>query len=306
MKVSIIIPSFNRADLIGETLDSIIAQSYTNWECLIIDDGSTDNSQQVYDEYKNRDVRFLFLNRPSAKIKGANACRNIGLENATGDYVVFFDSDDLMTPNHLEVKINGIHEHNTDYIITRTKFFNADLDYINRYYQFDKFQLTPYNYVAQKINWLTYDICIKAELAKSITFNENLQSGQEYNYFSKLVHRSVCGKFLDETVTLRRYHENSIRSQIEKKNILTQSYFNANWYTYKDLRLIAENRSLRVLMDRCVELVYKSKKVLLEDKIGFINEVFRMYKIKGIYFLMMLISLKFFSKGYWFKVQLMR
>src|SRR5690606_480254 len=183
--ISIIIPSYNRANLIGETLDSIIAQSCTQWECLVVDDGSTDATNIVIAEYAQKDKRIKLFKRPDTKPKGANACRNIGLQEAQGDYVVFFDSDDLMSENHLEVKANAIQKFNCDYVITKTQYFNYSNESIERNYQFDKFAITPFNYVTQKINWLTYDILIKKSLAKSICFNENLQSGQEYNYFSK-------------------------------------------------------------------------------------------------------------------------
>ena len=67
--------------------------------------------------------------------------------------------------------------------MTITAVWKPELD---DYYKFNQFKITPYNYISQKINWLTYDVCIKSKLAQLILFNEKLQSGQEYNYFSKL------------------------------------------------------------------------------------------------------------------------
>lgn len=299
--VSIIIPTYNRAHLIGETLDSILAQTYTNWECIIVDDGSTDDSENLIKKYQENDNRFTFLTRPNSKPKGGNTCRNIGLDTAKGDYIVFFDSDDLMTPDHLEIKVNGIQNYDCDYVITRTKFFNSDLNYMDSYYQFDKHEITPYNYVCQKINWLTLDIIIKSDLAKSLRFNENLQSGQEYNYFSKLVHYSCNAKFINKVTSLRRYHENSIRSQLQKNNKLQESYFITNWYTYLDLRGMAEEKILKVFLIRCVKSVYENKEILITNKLLFCYEIFKKFKVKGGYFMMMYLSLKFFNKGYTFK-----
>lgn len=124
MSVSIIIPAYNRAHLIGETLDSIITQSYTHWECLVVDDGSTDSTVNVVAEYAKRNSRIKLFKRPKTKPKGANACRNIGLDQARGEYVIFFDSDDLMTENHLEVKVTAIQKCDCDYVITKTQYFN--------------------------------------------------------------------------------------------------------------------------------------------------------------------------------------
>lgn len=300
-KISIIIPTFNRVHLLEETMNSILAQTYENWECLIVDDGSTDDSQKVFNRYADLDSRFLFFKRPPSKRKGANACRNIGLEKATGNYVIFFDSDDLMTENHLEIKLNAIEKHNCDYIITRTKYFNKDNSQIDTYYQFDKYEITPFNYISQKINWLTYDILIKSDLAKNMCFNENLQSGQEYNYFSKLVHYSCNGKFVDKVVTLRRYHENSVRAQLKIKSNVQVAAFRVNWFTYVDLKGVAEEKILKFLLIRCVEIVYENKAILISNKLLFCCEIFKNFKIKGGYFMMMYLSLKLFNKGYFFK-----
>ena len=104
--LSIIIPTYNRAHLIGETLDSVLGQTYKNWECIIVDDGSTDKTPEVIANYIQKDSRFQFYNRPSDRPKGANACRNFGYEISTGKYVKWFDSDDIMHPEFLEKQIN--------------------------------------------------------------------------------------------------------------------------------------------------------------------------------------------------------
>ncbi len=300
MKVSIIIPSYNRVNLIGETLDTILAQTYTNWECLVIDDGSNDNSQKLYDIYKVKDNRFLFFKRPKSKPKGANTCRNIGLENTSGDYIVFFDSDDLMTPNHLQVKVDGMLRFNCDYVITRTKFFNADLNYIDSYYRFNDYPITPYNYVKQNINWLTYDICLKQELAKSISFNEKLQSGQEYNYFCKLVFITTNAFFVDEVVSLRRHHDDSIRSKLSSNSALKESYFRVSWYTYVDIKKVADRKSQMVLLRRCINACFEEKSIKWIPKLPFAMAVLKVYRLNSIYILLLLFSLSFFGKGYVF------
>ena len=216
--ISIIIPTYNRADLIGETLDSIVAQTYTHWEALIIDDGSTDTTDAVLERYTQKDSRLRYLERPAHRPKGGNVCRNIGLEEAKGDYIVFFDSDDLMTPNHLQVKVEGMQQHKADFVITKTKNLTEGKPLPKHYYAFDEHAITPHNYIVQNINWLTLDVCVKKELATSIRFNERLQSGQEFNYFSKLISKSDNAVFLAREVSLRRLHSDSIRSKLKNRN----------------------------------------------------------------------------------------
>lgn len=299
--VSIIIPAYNRAHLLPETLDSIIGQNYKYWECLVVDDGSTDDSDLIYKKYKEKDNRFRFLVRPSSKKKGANSCRNIGLQNATGDFIVFFDSDDLMTEDHLKIKVDGMIKYSSDYVITRTRFLNSNENYIDDYYKFDTFELTAYNYISQKLNWLTYDICIKRELAQAIQFNEELQSGQEYNYFSKLVLKSINARFLNSIVTLRRKHDGSIRANIKTEFDLNNSVFKTTWLTYRDIKNVSDYQINDFLISRCTILIYQLKSIPVEKKSLFTTDVFRHSLKKGFYFLCMLLSLKLFDKGYWFR-----
>lgn len=103
--VSVIVPTYNRANLIGQTLDSIISQTYSHWECIIVDDGSTDNTEEIISRYQDKDNRFRFYRRPEDRIKGANACRNYGFENSRGEYIKWFDSDDLMHADFLEKQV---------------------------------------------------------------------------------------------------------------------------------------------------------------------------------------------------------
>ena len=104
--VSIIMPTYNRAHLIGQTLDSVLAQTYPNWECIIVDDWSTDTSDEVVGEYVKKDSRFQYYQRPKDRKKGPNSCRNYGLELSKGEFVKWFDSDDIMHPKFLENKLS--------------------------------------------------------------------------------------------------------------------------------------------------------------------------------------------------------
>ena len=89
--ISIIIPTYNRAHLISETLESILAQTYTNWECIIVDDASTDNTVEIIDKFIKKDNRFTLYIRPNDLPKGASSCRNLGIKNNNGKYVLFSD-----------------------------------------------------------------------------------------------------------------------------------------------------------------------------------------------------------------------
>lgn len=104
--VSIIIPTYNRADLIVATLDSVFNQIYSNWECIIIDDGSTDGSGTIIQKYADSDTRFSYFSRPDYKQKGPSSCRNFGIEKAKGEYILFLDSDDLISETCLQNRVS--------------------------------------------------------------------------------------------------------------------------------------------------------------------------------------------------------
>ncbi|WP_338766572.1 glycosyltransferase family 2 protein [Bernardetia sp. ABR2-2B] len=103
-KVSIITPLFNRQELIKETHQSVISQTYKNWEWIIVDDGSKDNSWKVIKSFAQKDNRIKIIER-NRMPKGATTCRNIGLETAKGKYVMFLDSDDLLVDFCLEQRV---------------------------------------------------------------------------------------------------------------------------------------------------------------------------------------------------------
>lgn len=110
VKISIIIPAYNRESIIGETLQSIQKQTYTDWECIVVDDGSTDTTSEVVTAFAKADSRIQLHKRPEQRLKGANACRNYGFEISNGKYVNWFDSDDLMLDKHLEEKMAIFHD----------------------------------------------------------------------------------------------------------------------------------------------------------------------------------------------------
>lgn len=128
-KLSIIIPLYNREKLIKETINSLLLQTSGDFECLIIDDHSTDSSFEVAKEYSRNDKRFVIRKR-TGSIKGAPACRNEGINMATGDYIMFLDSDDLLDPICIEQRLKFINEHaEKDFYVFPVVYF-SDQTYI--------------------------------------------------------------------------------------------------------------------------------------------------------------------------------
>lgn len=102
--VSIIMPVFNRADIISDAIESVLNQSYKNWELLIIDDYSEDNVEEIVSRYQDYRIRYI----PNSKCKGVSAARNTGLENAKGEYIAYLDSDNDWKEDYLLIMVNEL------------------------------------------------------------------------------------------------------------------------------------------------------------------------------------------------------
>ena len=97
LKVSVIIPTYNRADMLGDALDSVLKQTYTNWEVIVVDDGSTDDTQSVMTRYTDPRIHYVYQAN-----KGLPGARNTGIRHAQGEYLALLDSDDVFLPHRLE------------------------------------------------------------------------------------------------------------------------------------------------------------------------------------------------------------
>lgn len=109
--VSVIVPFFNREKFLAETIESVLAQTYRNWELILIDDGSTDESARIARNFVEKYPHKIFLcAHENGKNRGASSSRNLGIKNAKGDFLTFLDSDDVFLPGALETEISAFLE----------------------------------------------------------------------------------------------------------------------------------------------------------------------------------------------------
>ncbi|MEN2281234.1 glycosyltransferase family 2 protein [Algoriphagus sp. SE2] len=107
MKVSIIIPSFNNSDFISETISSVLAQTYVDFECIVVDDGSEDDTKNQVSKFIQQSPNVQLFDRPKDLPKGANSCRNFGASKSKGELLLFLDADDLLTDDCLEKRLSN-------------------------------------------------------------------------------------------------------------------------------------------------------------------------------------------------------
>ena len=124
--ISIIMPNFNKAYFLKETLDSVIGQTSKSWEVILVDDGSTDNSIEIIDNYKAKDQRIRCY--PLKRGNGGSFCRNYGLSKAKFELVIFLDSDDLLDSNCIEQRLLYFNENSSlDFIVTSMGSFRSKI-----------------------------------------------------------------------------------------------------------------------------------------------------------------------------------
>lgn len=249
--ISIVIPTFNRYHLLGDTIDSIISQSYTNWECIVVDDGSKDYTSELMEFYCMRDDRIKFHHRPGDRAKGANSCRNYGYEISKGEYIQWFDDDDIMLEDFIEKKLN-LFEENLDFVICTGYFVDHNLKNRNFIPLNDKENLFK-NYALWKIKVLTPSVLFKRSfLEKKSLFKISQSRSQERELFSRFFFQtdSSCYQFLEEPLFMYRQHEGSKTFRDKKYNF---NYYESHVFVY----LENYRRSLTLEDARLSEELYR-------------------------------------------------
>ncbi len=305
-KISIIIPVYNRFTLLSYTLDSIISQSYTNWECILVDDYSDDDSYSLMQEYQNKDARIKAFKRPSSLRKGANSCRNYGFLQTSGSYIKWFDSDDIMLPNHLEIAYETIVKNKLDFVVTGTLNFNHETGAIlDKPYIFDRSKaiITAENFALNRLGWITDDFLGTRAIVENIKFNEYIVDGDEYNFFIKLLQQPFDSIFIDKVVTHRRIHNRSV-TVLNKENKTNYLSIMASlkYQTGQDLVVWKNDTLIRWFLSGYMQYAFDI--AMRNGKIPFLLPAFKLicnyYSfIKGIVFLAALGCAKYFNKGYY-------
>jgi glycosyltransferase involved in cell wall biosynthesis len=212
--VSIIIPVYNRATLIGETLDSVLAQTYTNWECIVVDDGSTDGTVDLIKEFCKKDSRFELHERTRLP-KGSNTCRNIGIDNTKGELIHFFDSDDILMPFIYEHVVNVLHlKPDYDFACFECNFFEGSNIVKKSSHTTIEHTLTShlkaYGFMAPSF------ILTRKTLIELEYWDEKILRTQDIDFFNKLFFFNKKGRWLDENLFNVRLHNNNISSTWNK------------------------------------------------------------------------------------------
>jgi glycosyltransferase involved in cell wall biosynthesis len=179
--ISVIVPVFNRERLLATCLESIKQQTFKFWECIIVDDGSTDSSLAIAKSFSDKDKRFKAFARTRPN-KGAGACRNEGVKCASGAFVVFLDSDDLLSEVCLENRLASFLQHpDCDLVVFRTGGYFETVGDSRTLHNVEKIERDLLRYLRLDVPWPVNGPLWKRSVLQDIGgFDESLPGWQDW------------------------------------------------------------------------------------------------------------------------------
>ncbi len=192
--ISVIVPIYNVENYIRQCLDSILSQSYENFECLLINDGSTDASASICREYVAKDARFRYFEKENG---GVSSAVNLGIEHSQGEYVTLMDPDDWADNDYLEVLYNAIVQEGADVSISSYKRFNMSdnsfyfhaftKEYDKKVFTNKEFLESLPNLVASDYSFfITFSKLVRKEMIGLIRFNADTKLAMDMEFWYKV------------------------------------------------------------------------------------------------------------------------
>lgn len=304
-KVSIVIPVFNGWVYLKEMIDSILAQSYMNWELILVDDHSSENIEQcIQDEYA--DPRIKYFKRPDQLKKGAQSCRNFGFSKSTGEFVCFFDSDDLISKTCIENRLKQIVHSNVDYCISPAATFTQDIaESQQSKFGYKRNVDTLESFLKASYQHVVWTNIYKREAISDIFWNTDTELFQDFEFCLRCIFKGLKFEFSDylepdyfyrisyskgqisgtktsaskvkSTISLFNYVHNQI------DNLDSKTYYKSCFFLFhlKYLCFFGISKEEIVAQNDFVEFIKHQYGVLTAKKIRFALNGSRLFRIIG-------------------------
>lgn len=269
-QVSVVMPAFNAANTICAAVESVLGQTFHNWELLVINDGSTDHTLDVMEQFNDERIKLI-----TQVNQGVAAARNTGLRQARGEYIAFLDSDDLWLPTKLEqqiaifkrsgIELGLVYAKHRGFVKEPAQSFSMDVD-ASIGYDNDYHRLLIMDYVP------TLTVMIRASLISEIGyFREDLRGTEDWDYWIRVAKHSNIVR-VNEELALYRISPNSLsrnkdRHSIEELKVLKQHLSVGSnvpspvahmafvfWYAKKIRHQLGE-RNLKKVLDSLYEML---------------------------------------------------
>ncbi len=239
--VSIIIPCYNAEKYIEKTIQSVLNQTYTNWELIVVNDGSSDNSKQIIEDLASNENRLLVYNK---KNTGVSDSRNYGLEKSQGEFIAFLDADDIWHNEYLEKQIDILLSTNSTLSYTATKLIDEFGNELNKQIRGENNpQLN--DFLVQKFNYNTNPsgIVYKRSCFEKVSgFDIQLSNNADQDILIQMLSQGYSIGYIDEILWDYRIHNNNMSknvSTLEKDTLYLfhkcskQKLFNSYWFEQK-------------------------------------------------------------------------
>ena len=232
--ISIIVPIYNTDCYLRQCLDSIINQSYKNFEVLLVNDGSVDDSAMICKEFAEKDSRIRYFEKENG---GVSSARNLGLKNVKGNYITFVDSDDWIEENYLEVLYNALKENEVDVAISTHKDFNMDDNlYYLPFYSEEQLHTLDIGKVSRdeflelfpELSSLNHDFncavskLFKADVVKNLLFDESINYGEDLDFFFNLYLKVSSVYYVNQPTYIYRQHQTSASNNCLESHAISE------------------------------------------------------------------------------------
>ncbi len=274
--ISILIPCYNQGHFLNETLQSILNQTYTNWECIVIDDGSPDNTKDIVANWKKKDNRFIYLEKANG---GRSSARNLGLDTAKGEFIQFLDADDFLHHEKFEKSMKLFRKENSDIVITNFLRFRKSTAKVRR--AFCQLEEQQFNFETILMGWdIQFSIPIhcgifKHSLIESIRFNLKLNAYEDWFFWLEFYKNANKTSFINENLALYRMNPKGTTINFEH---MQENLCNAYFLIYNTLD---ENHKQKFFERIIKELAYSKREYKKFKDSIFYRKIF--YKIKKLF-----------------------
>lgn len=250
--VSIIIPTFNSSKYIKATLDSVLSQTYSNWECILVDDGSVDLTENISINYHYKDQRFQLYKRPEDLPKGPSSARNYGVKMAHGEYLIFLDADDLLATTCLENRVAQFQQNpEYDFFVFQMERFLEEPDFSKKelVVEKDKKRILE-SFIQLHGQWPITAPIYKTDFFSTIYFNTNLVVFEDLEVAIKAIVQAKDFKIFN---TIDCYYRNDANYKTKYNTIEVKTKM-VKCFTELLLNLVT-------IMKNNQELVFKNKDI---------------------------------------------
>lgn len=219
--ISIIIPVYNAEKYLEKCLDSILSQTYKDFEVLLINDGSQDNSKSICEKYQMEDKRFTLINKENG---GPSSARNLGIKDAKGEYLSFIDSDDFISEDFYEKLVNSIEQNNSDIAFCKYVLFGGNESKFSEEKGLNEFvndaDIKHFFESKNHVNSYLWRCLFKKELFKNNLYDENIRYLEDLDLFLRILHHKPKFSLVDEYLYFYVQSPDSITRKMDKNLLL--------------------------------------------------------------------------------------